>query len=842
LYWPWFPPILRRFPAFEDFGGRNNIHEKGLMLRVLLFLLTFLIVMGLAGSAAVLYAFYYYGRDLPEYDQLADYEPPIVSRVYAGDGRLLVEFATENRVFVPIQVIPGRIIKAFIAAEDQNFYTHNGVDLQAIARAVVTNVKYYFEGRRPVGASTITQQVAKNFLLTNELSYKRKAKEAILALRIEQALDKNRILELYLNEIYLGARAYGVAAAALNYFNKSLDELTIAEAAYLAALPKAPNNYHPVRRREEAVARRNWVVQRMLTEGFITHDEAAEAIAEPLEARPRGEVKLAEAEYFAEDVRRELVDLYGESALYEGGLSVRTTLDPRLQEIADRVLREGIIAYDRRHGWRGPHSRTEESLDSENWQSVFAAVERPEGVGEWSLAVVLEVSDNEAKIGIENKSLGRIPYAEVRWARPWQEEQEVGSTPKRVGDVLAVGDVVLVERVETDPDGEAYGEDVYGLRQVPEVDGAIIALDPHTGRIFAMSGGFSYARSEFNRATQAMRQPGSAFKPFVYLAGLDSGFTPATLVLDAPFVIDQGAGQGKWKPANYTKRFYGPTPMRVGIEKSRNLMTVRLAQAVGMRKISEYATRFGIVDHMPQVLAMALGAGETTLMRLTTAYAVLVNGGKKLTPTLIDRVQDRDGRTVFRHDRRDCLECLADGWRGQPAPVLPDNREQIADPASAYQVVGMLEGVVKRGTGRRIAELGRPLAGKTGTTNNNTDTWFIGFSPDLVVGVFIGFDEPQTLGPKDTGSNVAAPVFKAFMREALEKEPIVPFRIPPDIRLVRINAENGLLARPGDKRVYLEAFKPGTVPTREQVLIDGGYNPLTPRSAGSTSRSTGGLY
>ena len=810
-------------------------------MRIILICLAFLILVAIAGTGAVLYAFYHYGQDLPEHAQLADYEPPIVSRVYAGDGRILAEFATENRVFVPIEAIPGRIIKAFIAAEDQNFYTHNGIDLAAIGRAVITNVRHYMQGRRPVGASTITQQVAKNFLLTNELSYTRKAKEAILALRIEQAIDKDRILELYLNEIYLGARAYGVAAAALNYFDKSLDELTIAEAAYLAALPKAPNNYHPVRRRADAVSRRNWVVRRMMNEGFISEEEARMAMAEPLEARPRGEVKLAEAEYFAEEVRRELAELYGESALYEGGLSVRTTLDPRLQEIADRVLREGIISYDRRHGWRGPHARIEATLDGDAWKAALREVERPEGVDDWLLAVVLDVEDQEARIGIEDESLGRIPYSEIRWARPWLEDQEVGPLPNRAKDVLSKGDVLFVEHVETSPDGTAYGEGVYGLRQIPEVDGAIVALDPHTGRVFAMSGGFSYARSEFNRATQALRQPGSAFKPFVYLAGLDSGFTPATLVLDAPFVIDQGGGQGKWKPANYTKKFYGPTPMRVGVEKSRNLMTVRLAQAVGMKKISDYAARFGIVENMPAVLAMALGAGETTLMKLTTAYAVLVNGGKKPVPTLIDRVQDREGRTVFRHDRRDCPGCVADAWRDQTVPILPDTREQIADPASAFQVVGMLEGVVKRGTGRRIAELGRPLAGKTGTTNNNTDTWFIGFSPDLVVGVFIGFDEPKTLGPKDTGSNVAAPVFKAFMREALAGEAVVPFRIPPGIRLVRINAETGLLARPGDKRVYLEAFKPGTEPAREQVLIDGGSTPLS-RDSGGAERSTGGLY
>jgi penicillin-binding protein 1A len=800
-------------------------------------------LLAILGTAGVFYVLHHYGRDLPEFAQLADYEPPIVSRVYARDGRLLAEFATENRVFVPVEAIPGRVIKAFIAAEDQNFYKHNGVDVMAIGRAVLTNVKLYIQGRRPVGASTITQQVAKNFLLTNELSYERKVKEAILALRIERALDKNRILELYLNEIYLGARSYGVAAAALNYFDKSLDELTIAEAAYLAALPKAPNNYHPIRRRDAAISRRNWVINRMLQESFITAEEATDAVAEPLEARPKGEVKLARAEYFAEEVRRELADLYGESALYEGGLSVRTTLDPRLQDIADRSLRQGLISYDRRHGWRGALGQLELSDEEGAWLEPLWAFERPVGVEDWLLAVVLEVADEAATIGVEDEAIGTIPFAEVRWARPWIEDQKVGGAPTRVGDVLQPGDVILVERVLLDAAGNEYPDATYGLRQVPDVDGAIVALDPHTGRVFAMSGGFAYDRSEFNRAIQALRQPGSAFKPFVYLAGLDSGFTPATLILDAPFVIDQGAGQGKWKPANYTKKFYGPTPMRVGVEKSRNLMTVRLAQAIGMEKVSAYASRFGIVDNMPAVLAMALGAGETTLMKLTTAYAILVNGGKNITPTMIDRVQDRDGLTVFRHDRRACPDCLAVEWTGQEVPELPDDRETVADPTSAYQVVGMLQGVVRRGTGRRIAELGRPLAGKTGTTNDNMDTWFIGFSPDLAVGVFVGFDEPKSLGPKDTGSNVAAPIFKAFMREALEGEPLVPFRTPANIRLVRISADTGLPARPGDRNVYLEAFRPGTVPDSEQTLIDGGYNPNSSSGGGAErDKGTSGLY
>ena len=784
--------------------------------------------------------FYHYGRDLPDYKQLADYDPPTVTRVHAGDGRLLVEYATENRVFVPVRAIPRRVVNAFLAAEDKNFYSHWGVDPTSVLRAVVTNLANLGTSRRPVGASTITQQVAKNFLLSNELSIERKIKEAILAIRIEHAFTKDRILELYLNEIYLGFGSYGVAAAALNYFNKSLDELSIAEAAFLAALPKAPNNYHPIRRAEAALARRNWVIGRMLDDKRITEAGAEEAWAQPLLVYEADPTEIVQADYFVEEVRRELAGVYGDAALYQGGLSVRTTLDPRLQRIAERSLRDGLIAYDRRHGWRGPVSRLEPGLAGGGplaWQEALAGVEPPAGMSPWTLAVVLALAKDRAEIGLPDGRRGHIPMAELAWARPWIEGQRVGKKPKTPGDVLAVGEVVLVEPADSE-DAEAGG--VYGLRQIPAVNGGLLALDPHTGRVLAMSGGFSFEQSQYNRATQAYRQPGSAFKPFVYLAGLDSGFTPATVILDAPFVVDQGAGLGKWKPANYTRKFYGPTPMRIGMERSRNLMTVRLAQTIGMEKVVDYARRFGIVDDMPPLLSMALGAGETTLLRLTTAYAMLVNGGRHIRPTLIDRIQDREGRTVFQHDRRPCEGCREVVWSDQAAPELPDPRARIANPASAYQVVSMLQGVVERGTGRRIRSVGKPLAGKTGTTNDSADTWFIGFSPDLAVGVFIGFDQPASLGPKETGSSVPAPVFRDFMDAALDKRPAVPFRIPEGVRLVRLNVDTGRPARPGDSKVILEAFKPGTLPSGEQVVIDGGYNPL----AGAEPAASGarGIY
>ncbi len=802
------------------------------MLKILGALFSVLCVIVLIAGVGLLYGYYHYARDLPDYRQLAKYDPPTVTRVHAGDGRLLAEFSLEKRVYVPIQAIPQRVINAFLAAEDKNFFSHPGVDFRSVLRAAVTNLINIGRGRRPVGASTITQQVAKNFLLTNEVSVERKIKEAILAFRIEQAFSKHRILELYLNEIFLGFRSYGVAAAALNYFNKSLDSLTIAEAAYLAALPKGPNNYHPLRNHDAAVTRRNWVIGRMVKESLITEAEATAALAEPLQVVERDPTEIAEADYFAEEVRRELVRLYGEEKLYQGGLSVRTTLDPRLQTFADMALRQGLIAYDRRHGWRGPVTKLK--LEATDWAGQLAELEAPKAaLASWTLAVVLGVKGERAEIGLIDGSQGMLPMAELTWARPPLEGQKVGPAPKSPSQVLDVGDVVLVEPVAKGPKGQDYPEGSYGLRQIPEINGAIVAIDPHTGRVLAMSGGFSFKASVFNRATQAARQPGSAFKPLVYLAALEQGLTPSTIVLDAPFVADQGDGRGKWKPGNYTKKFYGPTPMRIGIEKSRNLMTIRLAQTIGMEMVAETAERMEVVDYLPRVLSMSLGAGETTLLRLTTAYAMLVNGGQRINPTLIDRVQDGQGRTVFRHDERDCLTCRADLWLNQPIPQLPDERERIADPASAYQIVSMLQGVVERGTGVRIKAVGKPLAGKTGTTNDSLDTWFVGFSPDLAVGVFAGFDEPKTLGPKETGSSVAAPIFRDFMAAALKDQPAIPFRIPAGIRLVRVNGDTGRLAKPGDRKVVLEAFKPGSEPSGEQVVIDGGYNPWTGSSSGS---------
>lgn len=764
-----------------------------------------------AAVASVILVFQYFGHDLPDYTQLKNYEPPIVTRLYAGDGRLLAEYAQEKRIFVPIAAIPDRVKHAFIAAEDQNFYRHEGVDLMAVMRAVANNVKNIGSGRRPVGASTITQQVAKNFLLGNEISYERKIKEAILAYRMEQAMSKDRLLELYLNEIFLGARAYGVAAAAQQYFSKSLDELNIAEAAYLAALPKAPNNYHPVKNHKQALERRNWVIGRMRDDGYINASQADMAQATPLQTALSQPSDVVNASFFAEEVRRELAARYGSESLYGGGLVVRTTIDPRLQDIAVRSLRDGLIAYDRRHGWRGPLQKL---ATVGGWKERLAAMPPMANLATgWRVAAVIDVSAQEATLGFADGSRGSISLDGLRWARKCVNEcYGLGPEITRADQVLEPGDVVAVSKM---PEGESN----YELQQIPQIQGALVAMDPHTGRVLAMQGGWQYGISEFNRVTQAQRQPGSAFKPFVYLSALERGFTPATLVLDAPFVIEDRPGHF-WSPENYSGEYYGPTPIRAGVEKSKNLMTVRMADYLGMESIAQVAKRFGITDSMPLQLSAALGATETTVLRLTTAYAMLVNGGKEIKPNFIDRVQDRYGKTIFRNDERPCTDCgPLMQWDAQITPEVPDSRAQIADPRTAYQIVSILEGVVQRGTAASIKTLNRPLAGKTGTTNESKDAWFIGFSPDLVVGVYMGFDNPHSMGKRETGASVAVPVFQAFMQEALQDAPLTPFRVPPGIRQVQINAETGARAQLGDAHVIWEAFVTGTEPSDEVMFL-----------------------
>ncbi|MCB1591034.1 MAG: penicillin-binding protein 1A [Alphaproteobacteria bacterium] len=805
-------------------------------LRNLFWGLLSLAIIGLiVGGAAVAYVISYYSKDLPDYTALRNYEPPIVTRLYAGDGRFLAEFAEEKRVFIPIEAIPNIVKQAFIAAEDKNFYKHSGIDFIATARAVITNLKNQGSGKRAQGASTITQQVAKNFFLSNEQKIERKIREAILSYKMTQMMSKEHILELYLNQIFLGGGAYGVAAAAQHYFNKSLEELSVAEAAYLAALPKAPNNYHPVYNHDKAVDRRNYVILRMQEDGYITRAQAEEAYATPLEMAKRDESMVVDAPYFAEEVRRELAGRFGQESLYTGGLVVKTSVDPHLQEIAESALREGLMAYDMRHGWRGALAKLE-TMD--NWRTQLKEIQRPIAMlEEWELAVVLESGKDSAKLGFSDESKsGELSLSEVKWAQKYLNEgYALGPAVSSVKQVADVGDVIMVQPKPAEPvkqtkeDIEAGKEPEmktfegqYLLRQIPDVQGAIIAIDPHTGRILAMQGGWKYGISEYNRATQAMRQPGSAFKPFVYLAALDKGFTPATLILDSPTCYEDRPGH-MWCPRNYSGQSYGPTTLRVGVEKSKNQMTVRLANFLGTELIAKYSDHFGISDQMKPLMSNALGASETTLLRITTAYAMLVNGGKKINPTFFDRIQDRHGKTVFHHDKRECNFCGPKiRWEGQSVPEIPDNREEIVNARSAYQMVSILEGVVLRGTGAKIKELGRPLAGKTGTTNESRDTWFVGFSPDLAVGVFAGFDNPRSLGRREQGASVAVPIFKDFMEKALENTPTVPFRRPPGIRSVLINAKTGARANPGDSNVIWEVFKAGTEPTDTMYILDEG--------------------
>ena len=737
-------------------------------------------------------------QELPDYQQLEKYEPAVTTRLYAGDGRLMMEYAAEKRLFVPEEKIPERVKNAFIAAEDKNFYHHFGIDFLGIIRAVLDNVKNIGSGRRPAGASTITQQVAKNFLLSSELSYKRKIKEAILSTRIEQAFSKQHILELYLNEIYLGNRSYGVAAAALNYFGKSLDELTLEEAAYLAALPKGPNNYNPKTKYDAAIARRNWVIGRMSDDGYISEEEAEAAKEKPLQVLERRGEFVEDAQYFSEEVRRHVNQKFGEDALYEGGLLIRTTLNPRLQKIATKVFADEIRNYDRRHGWRGSLANIDTTTD---YKQALIDVQAPAGrKNSWTKAVVLKVSQAQAEIETVDGEKGVLSLSDMKWARKNLKNQSVGGEPKSVAEVVKPGDVILVEKnLQT-------GQ--FSLQQVPNVEGGLIALDPHTGKVLAMVGGYSFKKSQFNRVTQAMRQTGSTFKPIVYLAALENGYSPTDLILDAPFVLDQGPGQPLWKPVNYSKRFYGLMTLRQGIEKSRNLMTVRLAQDVGMDKVAEYAKKMGVNPNLPELLSMSLGAGETKLINMARAFGILVNGGKKIDTYLIERIQDRNGHTIYRHDQRECENCSVEKWNEQPVPQLIDDREQIIDPLSAYQMVSIMEGVVQYGTGARLKSLGYHLAGKTGTTNKNQDAWFVGFSPDLVVAVYVGFDEPRSLGRFETGAAAALPVFQNFMREALAGQPDIPFRIPAGIKLVRVNHNTGQLAQPQDTSVIVEALKP----------------------------------
>ncbi|PZQ99370.1 MAG: penicillin-binding protein [Cereibacter sphaeroides] len=772
--------------------------------------------------------FWMYGRDLPSHESLAQYAPATISRVYSGEGRIIDEFAEERRLFTPIEDIPDLVKEAFISAEDKNFYHHKGYDVTSIASAAMDAITS--RGQNVRGASTITQQVMKNFLLGGERTGERKIKEIILASRIEETLSKEKILELYLNEIFLGQNSYGVAAAAQTYFNKSLNELTPAEAATLASMPKAPSDYHPVRNKDRLLERRDYVLREMWQNGYLDEATYQAAKASPLKSVQNGDYPafrqaLPPRDYFTDEIGRQLSGTFGKQELFSGGLTIRATVDPDMQVVAAKALREGLEKYDRSLGvWRGTRKVIEASkLDTEaDWRAALAATDVPRDIEGWHPAVVLSLGDSSARIGIEgveeNEDGHFIPAEDVTWARKRQADGRLGPKAKTASDLLSVGDVVLVRAVTSDDDGSFRR---WSLRQVPEIEGAFMAMDVNTGRVIAMQGGFSFQDSEFNRATQAQRQPGSSFKPFVYAAALDSGFTPATIVIDAPIEVE--TPEGMWRPKNASNKFYGPAPMRTGIEQSRNLMTVRIAQEIGMDVVAGYAERFGVYDRMNPFIANALGAEETTLFKMVAAYAMFANGGERLEPTLVDRVQDRFGVTVYRHDKRECENCGAGELGTGEAPRIVSNRERVMNAITAYQLTSMMEGVVQRGTGRGI-NLPVPVAGKTGTTNDAKDVWFIGFTSNLVAGCYIGYDQPRSLGGA-SGGGMCGPVFQSFMQEAVKKYGGSEFAVPPGGYFRKIDRFSGAIL-PDDAtgdNVVSEYFREGEDALFGFAVVDGGF-------------------
>ena len=727
--------------------------------------------------------------ELPSYNELKSYNPSLTSRVFTSDGLLLDKYFIQERIFVPINRIPKNLIYAFISAEDKKFFEHIGIDPLAIIRAVFTNIVNNFSNKKMIGASTITQQVVKNLLLTNEVSLERKFKEMILAVRIENILNKEQILELYLNDIYLGYGSYGIAAASLNYFNKSINELTLEEVAFLAALPKAPNNYNPITKYSNAIERRNWVLQRMYENGYISA-AYLQYKNKPLIVQDRYEEQFEEANYFKEEVRKELYDLFGKQALYEQGLIVKTSINTKLQKIADHVLISGLINQDKKNGWKGVLANIQKLIIEDD---LLKNIKNP-FPDKWAVYQINNISELILEVINSKGDHNTIDLSsdDNKWL---------------IKEKFNIGDVFFAELIA----------DQLTIRQIPKINGAIVVIDPHTGKVLALSGGFSFELSEFNRATQAKRQPGSAFKPFVYIAAMKEGYTPATLILDAPYVVDQGPGLPKWKPSNYTDKFYGLSPMRTGVEKSRNLMTIRLSDKIGMEKILDTARDFKIGKNMNNNLSMSLGSGLVTLLDLTNAYAMIVNGGKEINPSLITSVYDKTGKQILINEIKKCNSCnQIDSEIDYSIPDIINNQQSVLDPRIAYQITSMLEGVILRGTGRRIKELDTPLGGKTGTTNENKDAWFVGFSPDLAVGVYVGFDQPKSLGYKQTGSAVAVPIFKEFMKEAKVNPSKIPFRVPSGISFVKIDPKTGLVSKISEG--IFEPFIIGTEPYNQSRL------------------------
>ena len=725
---------------------------------------------------------WYYSNDLPDYKFLKNYKPPISSKLYSNDGQLLSEFSSEKRIFIPYNSIPTLVINSFLSAEDKNFFKHPGVDAKGVLRAVVNNISNILSSKRLEGASTITQQVAKNFLLSNEVSIDRKLKEAILAFRIERALSKERILELYLNQIYLGEGSYGIASASLQYFDKPISELNYSEAALLAALPKAPSRYNPYKDIELAKFRRNLVLKNLYDNNYLNKSEYISLSKKEIFLKKRKTVYLENSNYYVEDIRKLIVDKYGFDKVYKQGFTINTPLNLDLQEIATKSLRKGLMEFDKKKGWRGPLVKKKYIS---GWSENLQDFKLEKSIG-WKLSIVKKINRFSAEIETIDGFDGVIEFSSINW------------TKKEFEDLFDIGDVIYTEKIK---------DNKFNLRQLPKVNGAVIVMDPYTGRILALSGGFSFKNSEFNRATQALRQPGSAFKPFVYALALEKGYTPATLILDAPIVFDQGEDLKLWKPENYGKKFYGPSTLRTGVEKSRNLMTVRIAQNIGIKKIAEFSKNLDIYENPEELLSLSLGSTETTLLKLTSAYCTFVNGGKLITPKFIDRIQDSEGNTIFNSESRECDGCEQISYLSDNIPKIKNNFKQVMSKETAYQMTSILEGTVKRGTAKGLKDLNLDLGGKTGTTNKNTDTWFIGFSSNYVIGVYVGYDEPSSLGKFETGARTAMPIFKNFVKDAIKKESARPFKIPKGIKMLVVNSITGERASYSDESIIIEAFK-----------------------------------
>ena len=736
-----------------------------------------------------------YSNNIPDYKFLKNYKPPVSSKVYSGDGDVVANFSTEKRIFVPYRSIPQNVINAFLSAEDKNFFSHPGVDAKGVLRAVINNIKNILTSKRLEGASTITQQVAKNFLLSNEVSLNRKIKEAILAFRIERALSKERILELYLNQIYLGSGAYGVAAASLEYFDKSIKDLNYIEAALLAALPKAPSRYNPYRDIDLAKFRRDLVLKNLFDNNFISEIDYKNFKSQEIKLKKTKKVFLEDAQYYIEDVRKNVIEILSYDKVYKQGFNINTPIDLELQKIATRSLRKGLIEYDRRKGWRGP---IENKVYSKNWFEDYKKYQLEKSI-DWELAIVKKINEFSADIETINNIQGMIDNEDIAW------------TKKKFKDLFKVGDIIHVKK---------KSDKKFSLQQIPKINGGIVVMNPYTGRILAISGGFSFKNSEFNRASQALRQPGSAFKPFVYALALENDFTPSSLVLDAPLVLDQGSDLKMWKPENYGKKFYGPSTLRVGLEKSRNLMTVRIAQKLGVENVAKFSKEIGIYEDPDSLLSISLGSAETTLLKLTSAYCAFVNGGKLVSPILIDRIQDSEGNTIINNDKRNCANCDKISFTGIEYPEISDRYKQVFSSQTAYQITSLLEGVIKRGTGKKLRDLNLNIAGKTGTTNENTDAWFIGFTSDLVIGVYVGMDNPKPLGKFETGSKTALPVFKNFIQSAVKKSEARPFKVSDGITMMVIDPATGQKAKFSSKNTIFEAYKKKNVANGEILYFN----------------------